>query len=73
MRASRRSEPTDAYRDGMLTVAERLLGEFAHLPFLLVAETMNAVRRQAASGPHGPEPDTVYRLARSLLVDAGSN
>lgn len=69
MRRGRRSDPAEVHRAAMLAVADRLLGEFPHLPFLTVAETMNAVRRQTVSGVDGPDPDTVYRFARSRLAD----
>ncbi len=57
----------------MLVVAGRLLEEFAHLPFLVIAETMNAVRRHAASGPDSLAPDTVYRLTRAALLHTGQD
>ena len=65
-----RNRRTEAYETGMLAVADRLLTEFADLPFLTVAETMNAARRQAAAGLDNPDPDTIYRLTRPRLTEA---
>ena len=71
MRAALDRAPTEKYRARMLAVADRLFDEFGHLSFLAIAEAMNAVRREASTypGSREPDPETVYRLARSALLD----
>lgn len=62
---------SESYGARMLEVADRLFDEFGDLGLLTIAEAMNTVRRPAFSDPSArqPQPEAVYRLARSALLD----
>jgi hypothetical protein len=65
---TRAAAASERYRTEMLAVADRLFSEFPQLPVFAVAEAMNEVRREAGEGMD-PSPDTIYRLARSRLLE----